>query len=123
MLLTHLKNSLKNSLKVVITACLSLFLCILIVNPAVATIVNPPDMGEASLNAIQDKTDRAASENPYATQERARTQDRKKGLNLVQEDADKENMYNEGSSKDDRSITQKVENALEKITGADKDKD
>lgn len=118
MLLDHLKQSFKTSLRFVVTACLSVLLFVLTVNPAIAGIINPPDMGEASLNAIQENTDRAASENPYASQERARTQDRKKGLNLVQGEADKEKMYNQGEDKNDKTITQQIENALEDITGS-----
>lgn len=114
---------LKNTLKVVITACLSLLLCVVMVNPAVANIINPPDMGDASIRAIQENTNRAQSQNPYADQERERTQVRKKELNLVRDKSnpDREKIYNEGSSKSDRTITQQIENALEDITGSNKD--
>ncbi|ACK72846.1 low temperature-induced protein [Gloeothece citriformis PCC 7424] len=115
MLVNNLKETLKKSLRVVITACLSLILFVSVVNSALA-ITSLPEEGEASLNAIQEKTDRAASQNPYALQERERTRERRNPLNLVQGDADKDKMYNQGQEKDDETITQQIENALENIT-------
>ncbi|MEP0752254.1 low temperature-induced protein [Trichocoleus sp. Lan] len=76
-----------------------------------------PGDGEANLTKIEEKSQKAVLKDPYSLKETQK--EAQQGLNEIQGSADAEKMSTNENSQGVQSVEQKVQKALEGITGKD----
>lgn len=101
-------------LRFVVAICAAAFLLFSTALPAFAA-KSSPSKGEETLLNIERKAQEKATKQPAS---RSETQaETKRGLNVVQGEANKEKMYNPEKSKKTGSVERNVQKSLEKATG------
>jgi hypothetical protein len=106
--------------RLLLTACVCALLLFSQVSPAYSGTKSSPTGGEANLTEIEKEAQKAVLEDPYS---REKTQAKANaGLNEIQGAADAQEMKRpSNTSPGAESVEQKVKEALEKVTGKDKD--
>lgn len=106
--------------RLLLTACVCALLLFSQVMPAYSATQSSPTSGEANLTKIEEEAQKAVLEDPYS---REKTQAKaNEGLNEVQGAADAEKQLRPSNTKPGaESVEQKVKEALEKVTGKNKD--
>ncbi len=108
-------SGLLRPVRLLLALCVCALLVFSQVLPAYSDTSSDPTKGQEQLLGIEKKSQDAALDNPYSLE---KTQaESNKGLNEIQGDADKDKMKNPENTKGAESIEQKVEEALEKVTG------
>ncbi len=112
--------------RMAIAACFCALLMFSYATPAYSSPKTPtgysgtnsrPADGEANLLTIEEKSQRAVLDKPYSLQDTQK--EAKQGLNEIQGAADADKMSTNENSQGVQSVEQKVQKALEGITGKD----
>lgn len=101
--------------RLLLTACVCALLVFSQVMPAYSAPMSKTSDGEANLLDIEGKSQEAVLKSPYGLEQTQR--EANKGLNEIQGDSDIDKMKRPENTQGVESVEDKIENALEKVTG------